>query len=141
MFSTETALLEVSNQWLWNVDNNYIKGVIFLALKNAFDHMGNIILLEKLSLYGVSSHSVNWLQSYLSERKQASNNGVLYESCEVTCVIIWQTQSSANPCALIGSFSVRILQYMYFCFEAKPANSKFATKSAKKKFEYCHSSQ
>ena len=26
-------------------------------------------------------------------------------------LIIWQTQSSANPCALIGSFSVRILQF------------------------------
>ena len=87
MFSTETALLEVSNQWLWNIGNNFIKGVIFLALKNAFDFMGNIILLEKLSIYGVSSHSVNWLQSYLSERKQTSNNGVLYESCEVTCGI------------------------------------------------------
>ena len=46
-----------------------------------------------------------------------------------------------KPCALIGSFSVRILQYVsmetvqsvYFCFGAKPANSKFATKTAKKK--------
>jgi len=26
-------------------------------------------------------------------------------------IIIWQTQSLSNPCALIGSFSVRILQY------------------------------
>ena len=51
----------------------------------------------------------------------------------------------ANPtCALIGSFSVRILQYngpfsmetvqsVYVCFGAKPANSKFATKTAKKR--------
>ena len=58
----------------------------------------------------------------------------------------------ANPtCALIGSFSVRILQYngpfsmetvqsVYVCFGAKLANSKFATKTAKKKGEYCHSS-
>ena len=29
--------------------------------------------------------------------------------------IIWQTQSQANPCALIGSFSVRILQYGQTC--------------------------
>ena len=28
----------------------------------------------------------------------------------VNIIIIWQTQSLANPCALIGSFSVRILQ-------------------------------
>ena len=66
-------------------------------------------------------------------------------------IIIWQTQSLADPCALIGSFSVRILHYgpvpcmetvqsVYFCFEAKPANSKFANKTEKKKCEYCHSS-
>ena len=58
-------------------------------------------------------------------------------------IIIRQTQSSANPCVLIGSFSVRILQYgtvsmetvqsVYFCSEAKPANSNLATKTAKKK--------
>ena len=39
-----------------------------------------------------------------------------------------------SPCALIGSFLVRILQQsMYFCFGAKPANSTFATKAVKKK--------
>ena len=60
--------------------------------------------------------------------------------------VIWQThdQSNANPCALIGSFSVRILHgngpTCVFFFGAKPANSKFATKPAKKKsYEYCHS--
>ena len=87
MFSTETALLEVSNEWLWNIDNNFLKGVIFLSLKNAFDIIDYIIMLGKLSLYGVSSHSVNWFQSYLSEEKQTSYNGVLYESYDVTCGI------------------------------------------------------
>ena len=87
MFSTETALLEVSNEWLWNIDNNFLKGVTFLSLKNAFDVIDYIIMQGKLSLYGVSSHSVNWFQSYLSEEKQTSYNGVLYESCDVTCGI------------------------------------------------------
>ena len=89
MFSTETALLEVSNEWLWNIDNNFLKGVTFLSLKNAFDVIDYIIMQGKLSLYGVSSHSVNWFQSYLSEEKQTSYNGVLYESCDVTCGIPW----------------------------------------------------
>ena len=47
----------------------------------------------------------------------------------------------ANPYALIGSFSVRILRYtvsmetvqsVYLCFGAKPPNSKFTIKAAKK---------
>ena len=29
----------------------------------------------------------------------------------IIVIIIWQSQSKANPCALIGSFSVRTLQY------------------------------
>ena len=37
-------------------------------------------------------------------------------------------------------FPVRTVS-MYFRFGAKPANSKFATKTAKENCEYCHSSQ
>ena len=37
--------------------------------------------------------------------------------------IIWQTQSLANPRALIGSFSVRILQYGPFPWKrSNPCN-------------------
>ena len=69
MFSTETALLEATNEWLWNIDNNLLNGVIFLDLKKAFDTLDHAILLGKLKLYGVSSHSLNWFRSYLSDRK------------------------------------------------------------------------
>ena len=70
MFSTETALLEATNEWLWNVDNNLLNGVIFLDLKKAFDTMDHAILLVKLKLYGFSSQSLNWFRSCLSDRKQ-----------------------------------------------------------------------
>ena len=33
MFSTETALLQATNEWLWKIDNNLLNGVIFLDLK------------------------------------------------------------------------------------------------------------
>ena len=37
--------------------------------------------------------------------------------------------------------SMETVQPVYFCFGVKPANSEFATKSARKKnCEYCHSS-
>ena len=50
--------------------------------------MDHMVLLEKLSLYGVSSHSLNWFQSYLSERKQQSSiTGVLSDFCDITCGI------------------------------------------------------
>ena len=40
----------------------------------------------------------------------------------------------------VQTVSVGTVQVVYFCFGAKPANSKFATKTAKK-CSYCHSSQ
>ena len=88
MFSTETALLEATNEWLWNIDNNLLNGVIFLDLKKAFDTMDHAILLGKLKLYGVSSQSLNWFQSYLSDRKQKTFiDGVQSDFCNITCGI------------------------------------------------------
>ena len=88
MFSTETALLEATNEWLWNIDNNLLNGVIFLDLKKAFDTMDHAILLGKLKLYGVSSQSLNWFRSYLSDRKQLTFiDGVQSDFCNITCGI------------------------------------------------------
>ena len=88
MFSTETALLEATNEWLWNSNNNLLNGVIFLHLKKAFDTMDRAILLGKLKLYGVSSQTLNWFRSYLSERKQQTFiDGAQSDFCNITCGI------------------------------------------------------
>ena len=86
MFFTETALLEATNECLWNINNNLLNGVIFLDLKKAFDTMDRAILLGKLKLYGVSSQYLNWLRSYLSDRKQQTFiGGVQSDFCNITC--------------------------------------------------------
>ena len=38
----------------------------------------------------------------------------------------------------VRTISMETVQSVYFCFGAKPANSKFATKTVKKKCENCH---
>ena len=43
-----------------------------------------------------------------------------------------------QDCA-VRTVSMETVQSVYFCFGAKPANSTFATKTAKKKCENCHS--
>ena len=69
----------------------------------------------------------------------------------IITIIIWQSQSWANPCALIGSFSVRILQYrplpwkqskpFIFVLEQSWQIQTLQPQLRKKKCEYCHSSQ
>ena len=88
MFSTETALLEMTNEWLWNIDNKHLNGVIFLDLKKAFDTMDHAILLGKLQLHGVDCLSLKWFRSYLSDRKQQTFiGGAQSDFCNVTCGI------------------------------------------------------
>ena len=80
MFST--ALLEVTNEWLWNIDNNLLNS----GLEKAFDTMGHAILMGKLKLDGVSSQSLNWFRSYLSDRRQQTFiDGAQSDFYNVTC--------------------------------------------------------
>ena len=60
----------------------------------------------------------------------------------VFCNILWQTQSIKSLCSdwlffgqdfAVHTASMKTVQSVYFCFGAKPANSKFTIKTAKKK--------
>jgi hypothetical protein len=57
--------------------NQYVAAVL-MDLSKAFDCLPHDILLDKLSVYGMSTDSVSLLESYLSNRKQQIKiNGIL----------------------------------------------------------------
>jgi hypothetical protein len=84
--STETALLDLTNDWLHNMDNGLLYGVLFLDFKKAFYSVNHNILLSKLELYGIRGTSLKWFRSYFSNRKQiCSINGKQSDVNELKC--------------------------------------------------------
>ena len=53
-----------------DVDEELINLITFLDLAKAFDTVSHNILLEKLKNYGICGKSLDWFDSYLSNRQQ-----------------------------------------------------------------------
>ena len=68
--STQTSLLNVTNQWYINMDNGCLNGVLFLDLKKAFDCVDHDILLMKMYTYGIQDQALKRFRSYLTGRVQ-----------------------------------------------------------------------
>ena len=69
-YSTQTALLNTSNQWLLNIDKGDYNIAVFLDLRKAFDTVDHSLLILKLEYYGVLGTELRWFKSYLSGRQQ-----------------------------------------------------------------------
>jgi hypothetical protein len=67
--STSTALAFFTDTILENADN----GLIFLDFSKAFDTVDHGILLRKLKSFGLDNNSLNWFESYLTNRQQLEN--------------------------------------------------------------------
>lgn len=69
--STETALLEVMNDILLNMNSQQVTLMMLLNFSAAFDTVNHDILLERLDkVIGMRSVTLDWFRSYLSDRCQ-----------------------------------------------------------------------
>ena len=75
------------DEWLENMDNEKLNGVIFLDTKKAFDSINHGILLNKMKKrFGISSIELKWFESCLSNREQqCSINKQLSSKKKITC--------------------------------------------------------
>lgn len=68
--STETALINMFDRMLFNLDDNRINGLILVDFQKAFDLVSHDILIEKLRIYGLDKCSLGLIRSFLHNRRQ-----------------------------------------------------------------------
>ena len=70
LFSTTTAVLDVSENILEQLDKNNFLGAVLIDLKKAFYTVTHKILFKKLWCYGFQIQSFDWFESYRTDRQQ-----------------------------------------------------------------------
>ena len=81
--SCNTALINLIGRWLNSIDKGDIIGAVFFDLHKAFDVVDHDLLLQKLAAYKFSTTSQNWIQSYLTNRKQCIVNQNIRSSLQI----------------------------------------------------------
>ena len=71
-YSTDTAVICVSDFILKELGDGKYVGAVLVDLKKAFDTVDHKILLKKLFCYGFRDVSLDWFESYLSDRYQCT---------------------------------------------------------------------
>ena len=61
--SCQSALIQLSEEWLSNMDNGCLTGITFLDFRKAFDLVDHEILLQKLKCYSFYRNALTWQQS------------------------------------------------------------------------------
>ena len=70
MHSTETALINLTDNILKAIDEKYALLLVLLDMSKAFDSLNHNLLLGKLRKLGFKASVISWFSSYLSSRYQ-----------------------------------------------------------------------
>ena len=82
--STATAVLQMYDNWMEALERKDVTGLALVDMSAAFDCVDTNLLLQKLSYYGFSRHTRQWVWSYMSDRTQVvSVEGALSSSLRI----------------------------------------------------------
>ena len=90
--STDTSPAYLTDKILTGFDSGLLTGMILIDLQKAFDTINHNILLREMSTLRFSDRSINWFQSYLSNRSFRVNVQGKY-SC-IAKIDCWVPQGS-----------------------------------------------
>ena len=77
-----TALINLIDKGLKDVDDGKYVGAVFLDLKKAFDLVDHDVLLHKLDLHHFSTSALNLMKSYIYDRSQLVKIGDVYSDVQ-----------------------------------------------------------
>ena len=84
-YSCETAMIELVDRLLMNMDNGLLTALSLIDFRKAFNLVDHGVLLRKLVVYQLSEESIQWFKSCLEGRLQkVSINGVISSSLPIT---------------------------------------------------------
>ena len=69
-FSTQEALLSITNNWHSLLSSNRQVTTVFFDVKKAFDSVPHHLILKSLSNIGISGPLLAWISNYLTDRQQ-----------------------------------------------------------------------
>ena len=68
-YNIQHVLIKRIEEWTENLDKNFFVGAVLTNLSKAFDCIPHDLLIVKVSVYGLSSDSLCYINSYLKDRK------------------------------------------------------------------------
>ena len=81
MHSTETALINVTDNILKAIDEKSASLLVLLDMSKEFDSLNHNLLLGKLRKLGLKASVISWFSSYLSSRYEEYDTKIQSQNC------------------------------------------------------------